>query len=340
METTAATSHQPHEGAFRHILICLDRSEAAERVLPLAAYLANSDCAQITLLHVLESRSSATTGRATDAIGWEIARTEARAYLESVGDRVAPATQTHVTEGSTARRIVTMAEEFHADLIAITTHGEGGAAGWDLGSTTEKVLALTAGSVLIVPTDPSGIAARIPPRRILIPLDGSRRTESVLPIAVRFARRAEAEIVLAHVVWEPIRTEILSSAEDLGLARKLAERQASNAARYLERMRERLASDGVAARVVVRRGRDHREALVSLATAEQADLVVLCAHGSVCNARRPFGSMTKYLITHASVPLLVIQDIADRVRISSLPPPPPAPRTPLPPRSVDELGRG
>jgi nucleotide-binding universal stress UspA family protein len=340
METFAATADQQHEGAFRHVLVCLDRSEAAEGALPLATYVAATDRAQLTLVHVLDMPASAETVRATDAIGWEIARSEARRYLEGIGQRVAPLTRTCVAEGKSARRIVALAEELHADLIAITTHGEGGGGESYLGGTTEKVLALTEGSILLVPTTPRGDGARIPPRRILVPLDGARRSESVLPTAVRLARAAEAEIVLAHVVWEPMRTQILSRAEDLELARALMDRQEQSAADYLEGVCDGLTVDGVAARAVVRHSHDHREALLSLATAEQADLVILCAHGSVCNARRPFGSVTRYLIAHASAPLLVIQDIGDGARLSTPVPSSPAPRSPLPPRALDERGQG
>src|SRR3546814_15560227 len=40
-------------------------------------------------------------------------------------------------------------------------------------------------------------------QRILVPLDGSRWAESVLPLAARIARAANAEILLAHVVPAP-----------------------------------------------------------------------------------------------------------------------------------------
>jgi K+-sensing histidine kinase KdpD len=39
--------------AFYHMLVCVDRSETAEAVLPLATHLAQRDGAKITLLHVL-----------------------------------------------------------------------------------------------------------------------------------------------------------------------------------------------------------------------------------------------------------------------------------------------
>src|SRR3546814_15735031 len=40
-------------------------------------------------------------------------------------------------------------------------------------------------------------------RRIVVPLDGSCWAESVLPVATRLARAADAELVLAHIVPRP-----------------------------------------------------------------------------------------------------------------------------------------
>jgi nucleotide-binding universal stress UspA family protein len=338
MGIASAQRTAPEDAVFHHLLVCLDRSEAAERALPLAAFLARMGDARVTVLHVLETRGENREERVTDALGWEIARQEAVSYLEGVGERLGLPMRTVVAEGGpSAHRIAGLTEELSADLTVLTTHGEGGMGEWSLGSTAQKILALSRGSILITPTNPRSPAPRVPPQRILVPLDGSKRTEFVLPTATRLARGSGAEVILAHVVDEPMVSEVLSSAADLSLARKLAERQSENARDYLERIRSRLVADGVAARVLVRRDRDHREGLVSLAHSESTDLVVLCAHGSVCNAERQFGSVASYMIAHSSTPLLVIQDLPDRARrTSSIPPP----RTQAPPRSLDAHGRG
>jgi nucleotide-binding universal stress UspA family protein len=184
--------------------------------------------------------------------------------------------------------------------------------------------------VLIVPHGGWRLAPRVPPRRILAPLDGSLRGESVLPTVVRLARATGAEIVVVHVVPDPVRTEVLSTPEDLALAQELADRLAARADAYLERIRSQLIAGGVRACASVSRAADHREGLVALAAAERADLVVMSAHGSVCNPRRPFGSVTAHLIQHASAPVLVMQDLPDRNWRAAASSP-----SRLPPRSLD-----
>ena len=140
------------------------------------------------------------------------------------------------------------------------------------------------------------------------------RGESVLPTLLHLARADDAEVVIAHAVADPIRTEVLSTPDDVALARELADHVAARADAYLERIRSQLAASGVRARTVVCRAADYREGIIALVAAERVDLVVVSAHGSVCNPRRRFGSVTSYLIAHSTAPVLVIQDLPDSAR--------------------------
>jgi nucleotide-binding universal stress UspA family protein len=147
-------------------------------------------------------------------------------------------------------------------------------------------------------------------KRILVPLDGSRRTESVLPAVVRMAHDQGAEILLVHVVLEPLPTA-LHAAEDMELALKLAGHLESAAKNYLERLRQQLGQDGTSVHAIVVRHPNEREGLLEISRKEEADLIVLSAHGSACASVRPFGSVTTYLLTHSMVPLLALQDLPE-----------------------------
>lgn len=316
---------------FRSVLVCLDRSQSAESALPLAAYVAGIDDARVNLLHVLESPPEAAGLRATDAVEWEIARREAQGYLERVTERalkLGVRADGQIAEGQAPREIAAAAAELGADLVVLSRYGEGGADEWNLGGTAQKILAVSRCAVLVTPAGAQSL--RVPPRRIMVPLDGSIRGESALPTALRLARENGAEILVAHAVPDPIRTEVLQAPEDLALAGQLADRLAGAAESYLERVRSQLTNAGVRAVGTVCRAADHREGLVALAAARSVDLVVMSAHGSVCNPQRRFGSVTSYLIAHAAVPVLVTQDLPDWITGSTAAQPPR-----LPPRSVD-----
>lgn len=297
---------------FQSVLVCLDRSRAAEAVLPLAIYLAKAEGARLLLFHVLEPPPETIEVHATDALDCEIARQEARAYLETIAERMIDSgvrAECHVGEGHAARGVAAIAAELGADLVVVSRFGEGGRDEWSLGDTAEKILALARSAVLVVPPDAPDPARCVPPRRILVPLDGSLRGESVLPAALRLARPDDAELVLAHVVADPVRTAVLQAPTDLALAQELADRLVARAGAYLEGIRTQLLRAGARCVAVVSRSVDHREGIVTLSAAQEIDLVVLTAHGVVCNPRRRFGSVASYLIAHASAPVLVIQDL-------------------------------
>jgi nucleotide-binding universal stress UspA family protein len=298
----------------RRILVCLDRSPSSEVCLPYAVSLAKTFGSALTLLYVMQPPHEHVGVKTTDALDWEISRQEARAYLERLEKEatqaLGQAVEVRLEQGHPAERIVALCRELGVEFTLLGSHGEGGVTAWNLGSTVQQVLAVTRGSVFIAHASlvvPSGGA----PKRILVPLDGSPRTESVLPTVTRIASAAGAEMLLVHVVQEPLPSSVLPAGKDLELAQKLATQLESSATRYLERLRGGLTHEVTSVRALVIRHANECQGLLEIARKEQTDLIVLSAHGSACDPIRTFGSCTVYLLTHSMVPLLVLQDVPD-----------------------------
>jgi nucleotide-binding universal stress UspA family protein len=305
----------PSQGrGIRHVLVCLDRSPSSERCLAYALSLANTFGSAMTLLHVMQPPDEGLGPHTTDALGWEITRQEANAHLERFEKEAARSTGRRIgvrlEQGRPAERIVALARELGADVAVLGSHRESGETEWSLGTTAQHVLATARSSVLIVRGN-MGIPGFASPKRILVPLDGSVRTESVLPTAVCIANAHGAELLLVHVVAEPIPTSVLVAPEDLELARELATRLETRATRYLEALRDTVGHEVASVRMLVVRQADKRQFLIELSEKERVDLIVLSAHGSTCNPARPFGSVTAHLLTHSTVPVLVLQDLPE-----------------------------
>jgi nucleotide-binding universal stress UspA family protein len=302
------------QGSLRRILVCVDHSRFANVALRQAVSVATTFDSAVTLLYVLQPSYEAVAPRPTDAFAWDIATRQAATYLEGLKSEIAKESgvvvDSKLEQGHPAERIASLTGELNADLVVLGSHGESGLLEWNLGSTAEHVLAVARRSVLIA-RGQSGSEGPWAPKRILVPLDGSLRTESVLPVVARLAREHGAEVTLAHVVVEPSVTAILRADADLKLARDLATRLEGHAARYLGSLRDRLRNEGVDARTLVLRRADERQALLALTRAQGADLVVLSAHGTTCDPGCPFGSATKHLVAYCRVSLLVLQDVAD-----------------------------
>jgi nucleotide-binding universal stress UspA family protein len=314
-----ASSKPPHveESSHRHhILVCLDRSPFSEVCLPYAISIAKTFGSDVTLAHVMKPHREHPGPHTTDALGWEISRQEARAYLEGRQDETSRALgrpiDVRLEQGHPAERIVGLASEIGADLTVLGSHGEGGVTPWNLGSTVQQVLAVTRGSVLIAHSS-SVAPSLVTPKRILVPLDGSLRTESVLPTSVRIASAFGAELLLVHVVADPVPSAVLRAGGELELAAQLAARLQASASQYLEGVRDRIAHEVPAVRTVVVRHTNERQGLLELSHREHVDLVVLSAHGAACDPSRVFGSVTAHLLTHSRIPVLVLQDLPSEV---------------------------
>jgi nucleotide-binding universal stress UspA family protein len=314
-----ATSTPPRIDGGPHtfrMLVCLDRSPSSAVCLPYAVSIARTFGSDITLVHVMEPRDGDDGPHTTDALDWEISRQEARAYLERLGQEASRElgrpVDIRLEQGHPAERIVGLARELDADLTVLGSHGEGGVTAWNLGTTVQQVLAMTRGSVFIAHSTSVAPSVAIP-KRILVPLDGSLRTESVLPTAVRIARAYGAEILLVHIVQAPLASSVLRAGAELELATDLAAQLESSARLYLQSVRDRLAHEAPAVRTLVVRHPNERQGLLEVAQQVHSDLIVISAHGVACDPARSFGSVTAHLLTHSQVPLLVLQDLPSQV---------------------------
>ena len=196
-----------------------------------------------------------------------------------------------------------------AELIVMGTHGECETREYGIGSTALRVLEKVAGAVLLVPVLTA--LSRTPRyRQILVPLDGSSWSESVLPLAVRLAGAFDAELILVHVVPIPelIETKPLE-AEDIELRERLIDRNERVARTYMERIRDHIAEQGLRVRALTLRGGDIRNRLIKFIDTEGIDLVVFSAqgHGGTCVSNVPYGNVAAYMMTHSPVPMLIVR---------------------------------
>ena len=139
----------------KRILVPLDGSPAAERIVPLVADLARGSGASLRLLHVApEPDSMLTRGCPAGAPPDR----EGRDYLHAVEARLEGLPIDSVIRfGDPVAEILREANAFGADLIAVTTAGQGGLSRVALGSVAEQVFLRAGASVLLFHANPRGI---------------------------------------------------------------------------------------------------------------------------------------------------------------------------------------
>jgi len=321
LEAPQAKDSRQSEGAsasaaaIREMVACLDGSEFGFGVVAHSQLVAKALGARLTLLSVLEIEPG---GNPPDPLDWEIRQRELRSELEGLA---APLVEldcdipVEVMQGRPAEQICAWVERRGVDLTVLCSHGARGVSDWSLASTARKLIEGAPGSLLLVPAAAAVKGQGVRYRRILVPLDGSPRAESVVPIAIQIAASQNAELLLVHVAAVPEITRVGPlDAEGADLERRLHEHNRKLASAYLDRLRARTSPQTSGVRAIVTGDPTVRAGLERLIEEEDVDLVVMSAHGLSGGADRPCGSVTEYALTHATTPVLVIRETVPHSR--------------------------
>jgi nucleotide-binding universal stress UspA family protein len=142
---------------FKAIVLGLDGSDVSDRAIPVAQELAQRDGGHIEVVHVRELMVGRAGGYPVHPDEDEIEAKVRRQVeeLNSAGTKAAMRLVTTATHGP-AHAIAEVAEDVHADLIAVGTRGHAPVAGLLLGSVTQRLLHISPCPVLAVPPAYSG----------------------------------------------------------------------------------------------------------------------------------------------------------------------------------------
>jgi nucleotide-binding universal stress UspA family protein len=143
--------------------------------------------------------------------------------------------------------------------------------------------------------------------RIVVPTDFSPNAEPAWSLAQRLAAALESELVLTHVLVEPLPWSEASLPGDEKRVVSAEHRQSAGA--KLDEMVGAARADGLRARSTLRTGRPHEE-IVALTLDERADLVVIGTHGRGGLSRTLLGSVADRVLRLAPCPVLTVRSQA------------------------------
>lgn len=143
--------------------------------------------------------------------------------------------------------------------------------------------------------------------KILVPLDGSKRAEKILPHAEELARLYDARVIFLRVLeCPPLVSGIVGSSFDETLCRQKIQRRKEEALSYLAAWQDEFHEKGIAAQARLEDG-PIVEAIISVAEREGADLIALASHGRTGLSRAFYGSVAAGVLHRADRPLLLIR---------------------------------
>jgi nucleotide-binding universal stress UspA family protein len=308
-----STGHAGGISQVGEILVPLDGSEQAERILDHAGPLASATGGTLVLLGVVPPPPTNTSmvwaAPGMPPIAWEEERKAAldavATYLRGVAHTQTGAgrkVQIHVAEGDPAAEIVAYATAHPISLIAMATHGRSGIGRWIFGSVAQAVLHVAPVPLLLVRGTAPVRRAR-PYRTILVPMDGSAFAEQALDEAYALAVVNGASLVLMAAV--------LDSVDPTGLDIPIWVQQAreSNAVEmetYLRQQAKRLQTAGLTVETQIIAG-EPAEAILRAGDLTNADLIVMATHGRTGLQQLRMGSVALKVVQGSNRPVILVR---------------------------------
>lgn len=291
--------------AIHDVLVPLDGSPAAERSLPHASAVALSTGARLHLVRVVGSSSGMPTA---DPVQWRLDRGEARVYLEEIAGALeedGAKVESSVLAGRPDEEIVRYARSEGVDVVILTPTGEGRCGEGPMGGTAHKIVDRIGTSVLLVRPEERGLRGEY--STVMVPVDGSPASEWGLRSAADLLPDSGGRLVVVHIVETPVAGSHKAEEEER-IGRSMLAARRRRAEEFLERACNQIERPGLRVETRVLPGSHVTRRLRQLADQEEADLVVLSAHGESGTAPWPYGSVATRMLHYGRQPTLVLQD--------------------------------
>jgi len=282
---------------YNRVLVPLDGSSAAEFAIRFASDLAVKHEAALILLYL--DYLPALVGEAAETSS-EDRREQVEAYLDGLRkDLRAVGIRAQVQVVSTrdlSGALMKTLETEHISILVMSTQGRAPMMRWLFGSQVERALNTMPVPVMLV---------RPMYQHIVVPLDGSKWSESAIPRAVELARVHDAELVLLHVY----QSKAGDYAGQWALAgqQQIADQPVEQMREQLLALRNRLRQEGLKAREVLIRGNNPAQAICEFVESEDGiSMVVMSTHGRTGLARWLIGSVAQQVIKNARCPVSLV----------------------------------
>jgi len=142
-------------------------------------------------------------------------------------------------------------------------------------------------------------------KKILVPLDGSKRAERILPYVEELATKFASHLVLLQVI-EP--SVVLAAPYDMGHYYDITqiERLTEEAKGYLRCLQGEFLAKGIETETIVDNG-PVVTCILEEAVRKDVDLIAMASHGRSGLARAFYGSVAAGMLHQADRPLLLIR---------------------------------
>jgi nucleotide-binding universal stress UspA family protein len=279
------------------VAVLLDGSRHAAQAIPYAKLICRVIGAQLNLLSCVKNHTSQLQER------FEQTCKERQGYLEMVaGDfrKENIPVKVHLLEGSLTDAVKSVVDVEGIDLVVTSTRGKSGDPHWLSGGVSSKLMKEILIPVLLVQGELNGALPEV--RQILVSLDGSIRSERVLPYARVLASAFGAELVLLIVPEVP---EAKDYRATMAAVREIRSQTVETMQNFLEAVARSLQTDGVDVRTMIK-GSLPARTIVSVGEGENVDLIMMTSRGRSGLESWFTGSVAGRVVEQSSQPVFMV----------------------------------
>ncbi len=142
-------------------------------------------------------------------------------------------------------------------------------------------------------------------KKILVPLDGSKRAEIILPHVEQLAQKYQSAVILMQVI-ELMPIMMMPGQMDMAFYQDEFDRRKQNVEEYLRGIQDRFKGKDIATKIVIIEGAIVAS-IIEIATQEDVDLIAMASHGRSGLAQVFYGSVAAGLLQRVDRPLLLIR---------------------------------
>ncbi len=301
---------------YKRIVVPLDGSAVALQVMPYATALAKATDAKLELLEAVTVYPTAMTlPEATPPIEdleeyQKDRRKEAKARLDGIAKterKRGLKVDVLVAEAHPAEAVIAAGEREPDSLIAISTHGRSGIGRWVLGSVTDKVVRHATVPTLVVRARNDTVTSTTPKvKLVILPLDGSTKSETAIPHAIGMAKAMKTGISLVRAIspmayGDAFADYVPTMYDDLTAEAEKDVRE------YLAFQAKCIREQGVTDVSVHTPDGYAATAILDEAGDTGENVVVMATHGRSGVGRWVLGSVADRVVRHSAGPVLVVR---------------------------------
>lgn len=144
-------------------------------------------------------------------------------------------------------------------------------------------------------------------KNILVPTDGSEPSRRAAAMGVELARIHGGKVTAIHVIPDYHLLIAYEGAFDPVTEERIEQEARVRAESYLDDMRKVAADAGVPCETICDTSDHPYEAILRTAEAKSCDLILMTSHGRKGLAAVLLGSETRKVLTHTTVPVLIVR---------------------------------